>query len=486
METYQLIVIAMLAIYKISITIYRNKELSNTKLYEVIIKEWIVDNVDYYMNKTLLIDKHLDLSKHVSDIAIHSRTILELCNSTITRYETTHLNKIISVEKQDAYLYKKIETILTERLAELKTSNLVKENTKIKKAYTSVVTKIKETEAGMGKKISMLNMENGALKEQMILTKTVDHDGTIKILDTMIARFIEDIFTNEIDRPHLAKQGARVTENHYRMVGDEEQGRHMRRIIELVKSSVSPEFMKRLSVFYTDEYMNNYIPKLIKEKYIQRYMVSYEKSAELSKTVRENLRVIQREREIHRMKKDIEEFKEINSHLNTFGHNPYLPETVEEYEGYNFENNKTHRFLKDRYVLNRFYHDDLSKTIKGTEDLVRDIDHYPHADDKLVSYLAEKLEWTKMKQDPETIENAKIDIVNIAFLQSKAFNPLEFFDEQYKRSPKSTEYFNGQKYDLSNKRLNDIFYDEKLYSEDYSFSNIQEALKFKNAISITV
>ena len=44
----------------------------------------------------------------------------------------------------------------------------------------------------------------------------------------------------------------------------------------------------------------------------------------------------------------------------------------------------------------------------------------------------------------------------------------------------------GQKYDLSNKRLNDIFYDEKLYSEDYSFGNIQEALKFKNAISITV
>jgi hypothetical protein len=183
----------------------------------------------------------------------------------------------------------------------------------------------------------------------------------------------------------------------------------------------------------------------------------------------------------------LEKNKRINKIVGTFNHSKLLPETEEELKT-KPTGTRTYQFLKNKYTLNRTKYDELRKTINDETDIYRDVDKYEFADDKMLAMLADELEWTKEVLTPEKIEQAKINLVDIALKQppAKKFNPFDLMAPQFRNYPKDKVEWGGVLHDLSDKRLNPVLYDKRLYTPESTISNIQEALEVKGAVSITM
>ena len=132
---------------------------------------------------------------------------------------------------------------------------------------------------------------------------------------------------------------------------------------------------------------------------------------------------------------------------------------------------------------------DLNRKLTNVaKDIKIGVDKYEFADDKMLAMLADELEWTKEVLTPEKIEQAKINLVDIALKQppAKKFNPFDLMAPQFRNYPKDKVEWGGVIHDLSDKRLNPVLYDKRLYTPESKISNIQEALEIKGVVSITM
>lgn len=303
----------------------------------------------------------------------------------------------------------------------------------------------------------------------------VTFEETKNVLNTMIDEYLDHMYTFENDRTHLIKNKDFPTEwgGIYVYPSQEVQLNQIKRLKESVKMNSSETFMNRIRIFYSDAYIDDYLSRVVEEKYIKRREESDEKSREFKKLCLENAEKYAKDAELAQKQDVVNKHKRLNNLLSTFSYAGYLPtDTAEIGDEDRIEGVDTHKLLKGRYLLNKKYYDSIADKISNDNDIITGIESYERVDDKLVAALSKEFEWNQIAADPYVIEASKHDIVEVMMRYGKS--PLEgdLFGEH--SSPSNiTETYKGRVYDMDGRRLNNIFYLEETYNKFYG--NINEA-----------
>ena len=463
--------------------------LSILTIYFLVVKPLILDRgIPKHIKEEIirLVKQEVKLNLMNKEIHIQSKELTKLKHSIsyIIKNKVTYLNNYKGINEYiDSIVYDELINSVDnnqETFFKVKYIKLKKDFDNLKKNLTD---KLKFYE----NKITELQNQNFNLRDNINTLKHTNYDEVVRILDNMFNRFIDDIFYFEIERKWACKNPEKPTENHYRMPNLEKKAEHKEKLYDLLKTSFSKDFIARLEVYFSKSYLETYLVEKISTLYEARYVQAANESAALSKVVRDNLEEISLRNKEKEKERTLEKNKRINKIVGTFNHSKLLPETEEELKT-KPTGTRTYQFLKNKYTLNRTKYDELRKTITDESDIYRDVDKYEFADDKMLAMLADELEWTKEVLTPEKIEQAKINLVDIALKQppAKKFNPFDLMAPQFRNYPKDKVEWGGVIHDLSDKRLNPVLYDKRLYTPESKISNIQEALEIKGVASITM
>lgn len=313
------------------------------------------------------------------------------------------------------------------------------------------------------------------MKNQSAINSNVTFEETKSIMNTMVDEYLENMYSSENEKLHLIKDKDFPTswEDVYTYPNISLQQDQIRRLKQSIRVNSSETFMNRIRIFYSDTYINEYLDKVVEEKYYQRLITSEENAKLFRNKCRENLEKIRAEEDAKRKKEIIEKNDRLNNLISTFSHSKYLPTDMERVDDKEYlDKIDTHKLLRGRYVCNRKYYDSISRSLNDEEDVVNKAQQYEKVDDTLIAYLSKEFEWDKMQDTPLITENAKFDIAEIS-LRYK-LNPVaeNLFGEHTSPSSYKQEY-KGKTYDLTGKRLNNIFHLSETYEKNYM--NIEEA-----------
>jgi len=458
-------------------------------------KEYIPLNIKDRMNHLLDTEiKLLELSARKNGYSctlnyIEERGINHIKDNLYSKI-IEQLPELYSLKNFSDIKVKLLDSITTELLKSIEKTSESFYETKYKKLKNSfnkmkehLTTKINSYEAS----IRELQAKNKELLEQNKLVKITSYDETVRILDDMFNKFINDIFYFEIERTWAITNPDKPTENHYRLPSEETRKNHKVKIYSLMKTAFSQDYLNRLELYFSPFYIDEYLKDKINSLYDAKFIKAANESAALSKIVRSNLEELKIKNTEKEKQKTINNNKRLNEIVSAFGHKPILPETEEELKT-KPAGGRTYQFLKNKYILNSMKYDELRKTINNENDIYRDMEKYEFGDDRMLALVADELKWTEEILNPEKIEKAKISLVDMAFKQppGRKFNPFDLMDERYKTYPAEKTEWGGVLHDLKDKRLNSALYDKRLYSDESPYKNIQEALEAKGAISITM
>ncbi len=329
--------------------------------------------------------------------------------------------------------------------------------------------------------IDVINTQN-----RIAAQNGVTFEETKEILDTMVDEYLENVYSLENERLFLIKDKEFPTdwEGVYLYPNKEKQLDQLQRLKTSIQRYASDTFKDRLRIFYTDTYIQEYVSKLVEDKYYARLILSEENARVFRKTCATNLEKLQKEQELSRKKEIADKHKRLNSLLTKLSYQPYLPENVQEVDDKDrVEGVDTHKLLRGRYILNKQYYDDIAKNIEHENDIFTGAEKYARPDDKLVSYLAKEFNWDSIQPDPHTVEEEKFNVAEICMRYE--LNPIESGLFGKHDTPTSiTENYKGKVYDMDGKRLNNIFYLTETYGEFYT--NINEASIAEGISSIFV
>ena len=325
-----------------------------------------------------------------------------------------------------------------------------------------------------------------AMKLSAENSTTVSFEETKAVMNTMIDEYLDHMYTMENDRPFLIKDKDFPTEwgGIYIYPSEDAQRDQIRRLKESVRKNSSETFMNRIRVFYTDSYIDEYLDKTIEEKYIRRREESDTKFREFKQLCIDNREKIRKDNELAEKKVTAEKYKRINKLLSTFSHAEYLPEDLNEIGiADRVDGVDTHKLLQSRYVLNKKYYDELGTGINNEADVLTSPERYKRVDDKLIAFMAKEFEWQGIEDNPHIVEEHKHQLVEISMRYD--LNPLD--DDLFgahDSPPNITENYKGKTYDMSGKKLNNIFYFEDTYEKGYG--TINEAAITENIAGIYV
>lgn len=324
------------------------------------------------------------------------------------------------------------------------------------------------------------------MKNQMNMNSTVTFEETKAILNTMVDEYLENMYSIENEKLHMIKDKDFPTtwEDVYTYPNATVQADQIKRLKQSIRVNSSESFMNRIRIFYSDTYINEYLDKVVEEKYYQRLVMSEENAKVFRNKCRENLEKIRLDEDTKRREEAAQKNNRLNDLISQFSYKKYLPTDLERVNDEDYLSKiDTHKLLKGRYVLNRKYYDNISKNVRTEEDAINKAQQYENVDDTLIAILAKEFEWDKSVDSPILTESAKYDIAEVSLRYG--LNPIKakLFGEHDVACSYKVEKAD-RIYEMTGKRLNNAFHLSETYEKSYR--NIEEAMVSEEISSILI